>query len=125
MSDCLYCPGTSVCKHRSLEDRAQRPPTPASARVGIVAPGAAQEGVRAGSKVAVEGDRSSLFVLHGSLLDLECVLCGTLFPVGPDQRRQRYVHGLYHVRLGQARVIALSLVTPFPGSALVARFEIV
>ena len=57
--------------------------------------------------------------------DLACVLCGAVIVRGRDQRRQRYVHGLEHVRLGQARELAVSTVDPFPGSTFVARFEVV
>ena len=109
MSDCLYCPGTSACKHRSLADRAQRPLTPASGREEIVVPRATQERVRLGS---------SLFVLHGSLLDLACRLCSAVIPNGPHQTHNRLVHGFQHVRAGNATAITQGL----PVGAV--RFEI-
>jgi len=62
-------------------------------------------------------------VLHGKLVDLACVLCGAVISSGRDQPRLRYIHGLEHARLGQAREIAVSAV-PFPGSTFVARFEV-
>jgi len=118
MSECSFClPGKRSCKHRGTSsDRAQPVPPPDTGRRDIVAPGASSDAPKAGD---------SLFKLHGKLIDLACVLCGAVIVRGRDQRRQRYVHGLEHVRLGQARELAVSTVDPFPGSTFVARFEVV
>jgi len=83
-------------------------------RKEIVVPGASSEAPKPGD---------SLFVLHGKLLDLACVLCGAVIASGRDQPRLRFIHGLEHVRLRQAREIPVSG-TPFPGSTFVARFEV-
>ena len=114
---CPFCPpGKLSCKHRgpSSSDRAQTAPTPVLGRKEIVVPGASSEAPKPGD---------SLFVLHGKLLDLACVLCGAVIASGRDQPRLRFIHGIEHARLGQAREIPVSG-TPFPGSTFVARFEV-
>ena len=114
---CPFCPpGKLSCKHRgpSSSGRAQLVPTPVSGLKQIVVPGASSQGPKPGD---------SLFVLHGKLRDLACVLCGAIIASGRDQPRLRYIHGLDHARLGQAREIAVSA-APFPGSTFVARFEV-
>ena len=118
MSECSFClPGKRSCKHRgTFSDRAQPAPPPDTGRKQIVDPGA-------NSTAPKPGD--SLFVLHGKLLDLACVLCDAVIASGRDQPRLRYIHGLEHARLGQAREIPVSVVDPFPGSTFVARFEVV
>src|SRR5947209_4082586 len=117
MIACLYCPGKSVCRHRDPSSgRAQVAPPADTGREQIVVPEPSWEAPKAGS---------SLFVLHGKLLDLACVLCGAVIDSGRDQPRQRYIHGLEYVRLGQVREIPVSAVDPFPGSTFVARFEVV
>src|SRR5436190_23511044 len=114
---CPFCPpGKLSCKHRgpSSSDRAQTAPTPVLGRKEIVVPGTSSEAPKPGD---------SLFVLHGKLRDLACVLCGAIIGSGQGQPRERYIHGLDHVRLGQAREIAVSA-APFAGSTFVARFEV-
>ena len=116
MTDCPFCPrGKRTCKHQGPTHAQGHPPAD-TGRKQIVDPGA-------NSTAPKPGD--SLFVLHGKLLDLACVLCDAVIASGRDQPRLRYIHGLEHARLGQARELAVSTVDPFPGSTFVARFEVV